>query len=267
MPFSTELIEKFSLDNRVAVVTGAASGLGQESARILASAGASLILSDINSKSLQETAELVSALGSKALIKPTDVSDRDQVEALADFADKEFGKLDIWVNSAGIPLVADILETDEADARRNIDVNMLGTFWGCAAAARVMKNSGGSIVNFSSGGGETAVPGISLYCMTKAAVNQLTRISALEFGKFGIRVNAVAPGWINTPMGSTLYRDKQGNIDPVRREQVLEQQASLSPLGINGTPMDIAMAVLYLASDASAFMTGRVLTINGGVAV
>lgn len=131
-----------------------------------------------------------------------------------------------------------------------------------------MKQTGaGSIINVSSGGGESAVPGLSIYSLTKAAVNMLTRTVAKEFGPFGIRANAVAPGWIDTPMVMYGFRDDSGAIDPMQREEVIRQRAQASPLGLTGVPRDIALAILYLASDASRFVTGQNLRPNGGVAM
>jgi 3-oxoacyl-[acyl-carrier protein] reductase len=126
---------------------------------------------------------------------------------------------------------------------------------------------GGSIINFSSSGADSPVQGLSLYSMTKSAVNMLTRTVAKEFGAYGIRANAVAPGWVETPMGTHGFRDAAGTIDPVKREEGLRLRAGASPLGIVGTPRDIALAVLYLASDASRFVTGQVLRPNGGVSM
>ena len=108
------------------------------------------------------------------------------------------------------------------------------------------------------------MPGIAIYGMTKAAVNSLTWTSAMEFGPYGVRVNAVAPGWIETPMSAELYRDSSGRIDPVLREKVRREMAIKSPLGLLGRPSDIAFALLYLASDASRFVTGQILPVNGG---
>ena len=111
------------------------------------------------------------------------------------------------------------------------------------------------------------MPGLSIYSMTKAAVNMLTRTTAKEFGPFGIRVNAVAPGWVDTPMGTHSFRDKKGDVDPVLRAEGVRQRAQVSPLGITGTPRDIALAILYLATDASRFVTGQIMRPNGGVAM
>jgi 3-oxoacyl-[acyl-carrier protein] reductase len=142
---------------------------------------------------------------------------------------------------------------------------MMGPYWGSVAAARIMRErGGGAIVNLSSGGGSKPLPGIGLYGMTKAAVNSLTWTSAAEFGPFGIRVNAVAPGWIETPMSRDLFRDASGAISLELQERVRADMAAKSPLGMLGRPSDIAFALLFLASDASRFVTGQILAVNGG---
>jgi 3-oxoacyl-[acyl-carrier protein] reductase len=262
------LMEAFSLDGRVAVVTGAASGLGRETAIVLAEAGATPLLCDIDEVGLGETASLVEQAGSKAVVCRTDVVDRAAVEAAADKAVAVTGRVDIWVNVAGIIVNRPVIEAIDAEVDRMIAINLKGVYWGCAAAGRVMRSGGaGSIINFSSSGADSPVPGLSLYSMTKSAVNMLTRTVAKEFGPYGIRANAVAPGWVETPMGTHGFRDETGAIDPIKHEEGLRLRASASPLGIVGTPRDIALAALYLASDASRFVTGQVLRANGGVSM
>jgi 3-oxoacyl-[acyl-carrier protein] reductase len=128
-----------------------------------------------------------------------------------------------------------------------------------------MSEKGGSIINISSAGGEMPAPTLSGYGMTKAAVIQLTRIAAAEFGPQRIRVNAVAPGWTDTPMVAPYFTDAEGNVDPAAKAEILRLRGDQSPLGITGDPTDIAYAMLYLASDASRFMTGQVVRPNGGV--
>lgn len=260
-----ELIATLALDGRVAVITGAASGMGQETARIFALAGARVVLADINEAGLAATADIVRKAGGTASCHKLDVAQREEVEALADAAMGEMGRLDIWVNSAGISHLHSILDTKPEEAERAIAVNMMGAYWGCVAAGRIMREKRcGSIINISSAGGAKPVPGLAVYGMTKAAVNSLTWTSAKEFGAFGVRVNAVAPGWIDTPMLEKLYRDAEGRIDSALREKLLEEMAGQSPLGLVGVASDIAYALLYLASDASRFVTGQVLRVNGG---
>lgn len=259
----SEIAEAFSLDGKVAVITGAGSGLGQETARILAMAGAKLILADIDEAGLAATAALIKGCGS--LSRQVDVSRRDDLHALADWTVEQAGGLDIWVNGAGISYLHSLLDSDQAKADRTVAVNMMGPYWGSVAAGRVMSGAGGgTIINISSGGGSKPLPGIGIYGMTKAAVNSLTWTSAVEFGPLGIRVNAIAPGWIETPMSRDLFRDETGQIRLERQEAVRREMAARSPLGALGSPSDIAFAVLYLASDASRFVTGQVLTVNGG---
>lgn len=260
-----ELAGAFTLENRVAVITGAGSGLGQEAARIFALAGARLVLADIDECGLADTAKLVGEAGGSALCRRVDVSRREELEALADWTLAEAGRLDVWINGAGVSYLHTLEATDPARAQQVIAVNMMGPYWGSVAAARIMRDQdGGAIVNISSGGGAKPLPGIGLYGMTKAAVNSLTWTSAAEFGPHGIRVNAIAPGWIETPMSRDLFRDESGEISPVLQEQVREYMAAQSPLGILGRPSDIAFALLYLASDASRFVTGQIVAVNGG---
>lgn len=261
-----ELIGDFSLAGRGCVVTGAATGIGRETARVFAQAGAGVVLADVNAEGLAEAAALVEAAGGKAVTRRVDVADRAAVEAVADAAVDAFGRLDAWVNVAGVLLNAAVLETTEAELDRVVAVNQKGVFWGCAAAGRVMKAAGrgGAIVNVSSSGADTSPPGVSVYAMTKAAVNALTRSAAREFGAFGVRVNSIGPGWIETPMVSYRFRDQAGNFDAQKREAAVGMFAKASPLGLTGVPRDIALCALYLASDASRFMTGQVLRPNGG---
>lgn len=262
------LVEAFSLDGRVAVVTGAASGLGRETAIVLAEAGATPVLCDIDETGVAETAALVEQAGAKTFTLHTNVADRSAVEGAADKAAAITGRVDIWVNVAGIIVNRPVIEAIDSEVDRMISVNLKGVYWGCAAAGRVMRTGGrGSIINFSSSGADSPVPGLSLYSMTKSAVNMLTRTVAKELGTYGIRANAVAPGWVDTPMGTHGFRDAAGAIDPAKREEGLRLRAAASPLGIVGTPRDIALAVLYLASDASRFVTGQVLRPNGGVSM
>ncbi len=269
-----QLIESFALDGRVAVVTGAASGIGAETARVLAQAGAAVVLGDVQQAGLDEVAASIAALGGRAIPLRTDVATRAEVDALAARALEAFGRVDVWVNSAGIMVQTPMLDARGEELDRGIGVNLKGVYWGCVAAARAMQRSGpqsggGSIVNVSSAGGESGVPGMSIYSLTKAAVNMVTRNAAKEFGCHGIRVNTVSPGWVDTPMGGHAYTDSASGavIDPALRDEIIGQRASVSPLGLTGLPRDIALAILYLASDASRFMTGQILRPNGGIAM
>ena len=261
---SDELQQQFSLKGRVAVITGAAGGIGRQAALTFTQAGADVVIADVGEAGLAETADMVAAIGGRATIVPTDVSDRDAVNALAVAAIKAHGRLDVWCNVAGIIRNCMIVDATPDDVEAITRVNLWGTYWGIAAAGRAMKN-GGSIINVSSAGGDMPAPTLSIYAMTKAAVSHLTRIAATELGPSNIRVNAIAPGFTDTPMVQRNWTNDDGSVDDAARDALLGARAAQSPLAITGTPEDQTWAMLYLASDASRFMTGQVLRPNGGV--
>jgi 3-oxoacyl-[acyl-carrier protein] reductase len=260
----SDVLNTFALQDRVAVVTGAASGIGREVAVTFAQAGADVVLADVSTDGLAETAQLVRATGRRAIIQRTDVSRREQMDALAEVA-AGLGRLDVWANVAGVINYATIVDNTEADVRRVVDINQLGTYWGVAAAGRYMREAGvGAIINIASTGGELGVPRLSVYGMTKAAVIHLTKTAAAELGPSGVRVNAVAPGFIDTPMVAVQYTAADGTVDQNARDQVFAARSGFAALRTTGVPRDIALCVLYLASDASRFVTGQTLRPNGG---
>ena len=261
---SEELVRQFSLQGRSAVITGAAGGIGRQAALTFTQAGADVVIADVGREGLDETAALVAAAGGNATVVPTDVSEREQVDALAAAAMRANGRLDIWANVAGVIRYMPIVEATPEDVEFITRVNLWGTYWGVAAAGRTMA-TGGSIINVSSAGGEMPAPTLSIYAMTKAAVSHLTRCAATELGPSNIRVNAIAPGFTDTPMVQSRWTRPDGSIDEAERESYTELRAAQSPLHMIATSEDQTWAMLYLSSDASRFVTGQIIRPNGGV--
>ncbi len=260
-----QIQQAFDLSGRVAVVTGAGGGIGRQAALTFAGAGATVVIADVLGDRLDETAAALKDTGATVSVVPTDMSRKAEVDALAEAALAHHGRLDVWANVAAIlrhNLILDVPE-DELDAI--ISVNLKGVFFGCQAAGRAMVAAGrGSIINIASQGMDHPSPLVGAYALTKAAVAMLTRTVAVELGPQGVRANAVAPGFIPTPMTAYRWNDAEGNVDPERQQAAFDLMSSLVPLRCVGEPLDIALAMLYLASDASKFMTGQVLRPNGG---
>ena len=255
-------MDAFDLTGRVAVVTGAASGIGRASAERLAEAGATVVCADRDVDGATVTADRVESAGGVADVIGVDVTDGEQVDALVAVSVDRHGRLDVMANVAGIMHRSTVLETTDADLDRVLAVNLKGVFHGCQAAARVMVEQGsGSIVNMASAAVDQPAPGLACYGMAKAALVQLTKVLATEVGPQGVRVNAVAPGFIDTNMTLGQIPDEEA------KAALADRMSRGTPLRAVGEADDIAYAVLYLASDASKFMTGQILRPNGGVAM
>lgn len=241
---------------RVAVVTGAARGMGLAHTRALLRNGANVVASDLQSELLEGALAALEAEGLPGVVVgvTADVCDPDAHEAIAQRALEEFGRVDHWVNNAGIFPAGSLMELDEAQYARTFGVNVSGTTWGMQAAARAMDGYGGSIVNITSIAAYTIRKQFAAYGISKAAADHLTRFAAVDLAPRGIRVNAVAPGMVVTAM-----------TDWVRSDQDAEQAAVAQiPLGRMARPEEITEAVLFLLSDSASFVTGHTLVVDGG---
>ena len=230
---------------------------------VLASAGAAVVVGDINSHGAEQTAKQIIADGGKAIALGADTTDKAQVDALVDRAVSEFGRIDIMCNVAGIGYAKQVVDITEADFDRVVAINVKGVLFGCQAALKHMiPQKSGSIVNVASTAVDMPVMTQALYGMTKTAVAFLSKTLGHEVGAHGIRVNATAPGATPTNFGSFRYPD--GNVDEAREKAYFDMLTQGTPLGFIGEAIDQAMLILFLVSPAARWATGNVWRVNGG---
>ena len=245
---------------KVAFVTGATSGIGRATALAFAKAGAAVTVADVSEEGNLETARLIEEAGGRALSLRCDVSNSEDVKAALDRTIQTFGKLDFAFNNAGIEQpVAPMSEIEDEDFDRLVAINLRGMFL-CLKhqVPLLLRNGGGAIVNTSSGAGVNGIAGQAAYAATKHAVIGMTKSAALDYAKDGVRINAVCPGIIDTPM---MQRFTGGTPEGLAR--VIAQE----PVGRMGKPEEIAAAVLYLCSDMAAFVIGHAMVVDGGQTV
>jgi NAD(P)-dependent dehydrogenase (short-subunit alcohol dehydrogenase family) len=255
VPLPAHLAARFSLTGRVAIVTGTSSGLGPSIAATLAEAGAAIVLAARRGPRIKQVAEQLIADGHRAIAVPTDIAEEADCQRLVAAAMTEFGRLDVLVNNAGIGSIIPAHRQPSSEFRSIIEVNLLGTHWMSLAAAGVMR-PGASIINISTVLAlTTAGSPQAAYAASKAGVLALTRDLAQEWtGRRGIRVNAIVPGFFATE----LTADHREHLD---------QQVSRIPAGRLGRPEDLDGALLYLASDASSYVTGQLIVVDGGFVI
>lgn len=244
------------LENKVAIVTGGTSGIGRAAAVALAAAGARVMVAARRELEGNETVKLAQNRGGEATFLQVDVTKEDDISRLVKETMDRYGKLDIAFNNAGVETLAPITEVNEEEYRKVFDVNV----WGVLASIKhevpaMLKNGGGSIINTSSIAGHVGMAGASIYIATKHAVEGITKSSALELAKQGIRVNAVAPAAIETDMIDRFAGEEGESRDYL---------TALHPIGRMGKPHEVADAVVFLASDRSSFLTGHSLAVDGG---
>ncbi|MGB5271277.1 MAG: glucose 1-dehydrogenase [Eudoraea sp.] len=255
MKKSEQEYPNFKLNGKVAIVTGAARGLGRACALALAHEGADIALGLRDVTTAADLEQEIKAMGRKVIRLQMDVSDLQQINAAVSRVVKTFGKINILVNNVGIAPDNPAEKVTEKDFDNTVNLNLKGTFFTAQAVGKQMiKQGSGRIINMSSQAGFIALENESVYCMTKAGVNHLTKNLASEWAKYNINVNAVAPTFIETPGTEPWLKDRDF------RQSVLDR----IPLGRIGKPMEVAGAVVFLASDAASLITGEIMLIDGG---
>jgi NAD(P)-dependent dehydrogenase (short-subunit alcohol dehydrogenase family) len=246
------------LKGKVALVTGGGSGIGRASALAFAREGAKVVVADVVVEGGEETVGMIKKAGGEALFVKADVSKAAEVEAMVNKAVETYGRLDCAYNNAGIEgAVAQTVECSEENWDRTLNINLKGV-WLCLKyeIPQMLKQGGGAIVNTASVAGLVGFAGLPAYVASKHGVAGLTKTAALEYAKSGIRVNAVCPGAIRTPMTERLFR---------AQPQMAESATAMEPVGRMGTPEEIAEAVAWLCSDAASFVTGHAMAVDGGM--
>jgi 2-hydroxycyclohexanecarboxyl-CoA dehydrogenase len=244
------------MTTRTAIVTGGASGIGEAISRRLAEEGNQVAIFDLDSEAAQKIAASIEEQGAKTMALQVDVTDRAGIEGAVEAVRRDLGRPTILVNSAGLALDGPFLETSQESWKASIAVNLTGTFDCCQVVIPDMISEGwGRIVNISSSSFHSGAPGLAGYVAAKSGVVGLTKVLAKEFGKFGITVNTVPPGFINTPMFRRTV--DSGFVD-------LDAQIAATPVGRIGEPEDIAVTCSFLVSEEAGYITGQVFGVNGG---
>ena len=248
------------VEGRVAIVTGAASGIGEASAARLAEEGAIVICADFNGTEAESTAELIRESGWSAKSATIDISDDRQCDELVIQTVAEFGSVDVLVNNAGVNLPGVFHEITNETIDRTLNVNVKGAMYLTRAAIpHMLARGNGSIVNMSSVNGLVSEPFLTAYSASKGAIVMFTKGIALDYAKAGIRCNAICPGWVDTPI-NYAHADLLGGLD-----HVYENIGVFQPIGRPGTPREIANLVLFLSSDEASFITGSIISADGGM--
>lgn len=249
------------LDGKLAVITGAATGIGRTTALLFAREGAKVVVGDLNEEEARKTVESIEAENGEAHFVHTDVSRAEDVEALMESAAKFMGGIDVIVNNAGAQRSGPVTEFEESDWDLLMAVNPKSCFFGAKYGVPYLRErGGGSIVNMASLAGLKGGPGMTAYSASKGAIVAFTTALAAELAPDRIRVNCMCPGWIDTPFNQPAIDFMGGRAN---QEEIVEQSV---PLGRQGSPDEIAPGILFLASDASSYMTGQAMSIDGGVA-
>ena len=249
------MVELFDLSEKVAIVTGASRGLGQYFARALAKSGADLVVTSRDLSRLTEFKQEIETLGRKALPVQLDVLSQSDIENMVRMAINEYGKIDILVNNAGLNIRRPSTDVSQEDWDTVLNTNLKGSFFCAQAAAREMiKRKHGRIINVGSCTCVFGMEGIAPYTASRGAILSMTRSLAAEWGKFGITVNVLAPGWFKTAQNAVLYENKEW-VDYIT-ERI--------PLNRPGQPHDLDGTVIFLASDASEYITGQIILVDGG---
>jgi len=246
----------FSLEGRVAIITGGGTGIGRGIALEFAKAGADVVVASRRLSNLEKVAEEVRALGKRSLAVQTDISRKTDVDNMAQKVMEEFGAIDILVNNAGTIVWAPLLEHSEEDWDAVLDTNLRG-YYLCSQAVgkRMVEQKKGNIINVASIRGITAAPGRASYCVSKAAVLMLTRVLALELVSYNIRVNTIAPGAVRTEMTKVQWSDPE----------TYKEFTAKIPMGRWAELSEIGSVAVFLASDASSYMTGHTIVVDGGL--
>lgn len=251
------VFDRLRLDGRVAVVTGASRGLGRAMASALAEAGAHVALVARSKADLEETARAVEAFGRTALVLPTDVLVFREVEAMVESVQATLGQIDILVNNSGVAVVKPLVELTPEEWTRVVETNLTGAFYCCRAAGPLMvARRRGKVINIASVLGAGGLPGYSAYSASKGGLIALTRALAVEWARHNIQVNAIAPGWFQTPMSAPAFEE----------EKVRDRLLRGIPARRVAQPEELGPLVVYLASEASDYVTGEVVFIDGGLA-
>ena len=250
------------LGGKVAIITGAGSGIGQATAQLFAREGARVVIVDINRESGEQTAMQIHQQGGDATFCYADVSQGSDVQAMVSSAVDRYGRLDILMNNAAVCVFAKLVDTTDEIWTKIQNVNLRGVFLGCKYAIPVMiRNGGGSVINTASVLGFVADPDLAAYCAAKGGVIALTKVAALTYGSKGIRVNCICPGDVNTPMVQQ-YFERSPEPDVLRGE--IYSKYALRRIA---SPGEVAQAALFLASDESSFVTGSQIVIDGGLTI